>query len=99
MKNRKRNDERLKMIEERTRILKCNLHLLFDGKQDVSKGDVAEACHITRSSISTWLSFKRPYIPDICYAKAIADYFGVTLDWLMTDHSKEIKEDTEGMTK
>ena len=92
-----KNDERLKMIEEQTRILKCNLNLLFDGKKDVSKGDVAEACHITRSSISTWLSFKRPYIPDICYAKAIADYFGVTLDWLMTDHSNEIKEDTEGM--
>ena len=99
MKNRKINDERLKLIAENTRILKSNLHLLFDGREDVSKGDVAEACHVSRSSISTWLNFDRHYIPDICYAKALADYFGVTLDWLMTDHSNEIKEDTEGMTK
>ena len=83
-----RKKERQKFIVDTVDVIKENLENLFDN--DVaSRKHVAEKCLISQSNISRWLSRNNIYIPEVYYLKIIADHFGVTVDWILTDHKDE----------
>lgn len=55
-------------------------------EKGVKPAAVAEACGISRSTISTWKS--KGYAPRIDKLNLIADYFGVTTDYLLGQTEK-----------
>ena len=63
--------------------------MLAELRQDqrLTQRDLAEALHISNSSISAYERGER--IPDICTLTALADYFQVTTDYLVgrTEHN------------
>ena len=50
------------------------------GKRQI---DVAQACHITRQALSNYELGKR--FPDPGLLTFLADYYGVSLDWLLRE--------------
>lgn len=59
---------------------KTNLKSLIDNRGVLIK-DVAEAINSTPGSMSRYLSGKRD--PDLKYVVALAEYFNVSVDWLL----------------
>lgn len=50
----------------------------------MTQAQLAEMLNYSDKSVSKWE--RADGMPDLAVAKAIADYFGVTVDWLLTSH-------------
>ena len=57
-------------------------------KEHVAKKQLATLCNVRPSSISKWCS-DSPILPSVEYLYIMAEHFGVTVDWLLSDHSAE----------
>lgn len=62
-----------------------NLKMLFESKPG-SKAAIARACCITPANVSRWIAEKDTILPQAEYLVCIAEYFHVTVDWILTDH-------------
>lgn len=80
-----RMNERSEYQEQLRQIVRKNLIELF-GREKDSRIKVAAECHISPSSISRWTAEKGGALPSSEYVYIIANHFGVTSDWIMTDH-------------
>ena len=73
-----------------------NLKMLLSNK-DVSQKDLAEGIGVSKSLVSQYLSDQKH--PSAEIAKKIAGFFGISLDWLMSDDEAgkggEVREPTE----
>lgn len=66
-------------------VVKENLNELCLRERD-AKTKMAQVCGISPSSVTKWTSLSQPGVPNIEYLEKIAEYFGVTLDWLVKAH-------------
>lgn len=76
-----RTDDDCFVRSEREQTFQERLILLKEEKRLRSFYELAEKVHIHKSSISQWLL--KNYIPEIENLEILADYFGVTLDYLL----------------
>ncbi len=76
-----RTDDDRFVRSERPQTFQERLVLLKEEKGLKSFYELAEKVHIHKSNISQWLL--KNYIPEIENLEILADYFGVTLDYLL----------------
>ena len=67
-------------------ILATNLRALRL-KKSLTQWELAEQLHYSDKSVSKWE--RGDAVPDIEVLQAIAQFFGVTVDWLITDHPQD----------
>lgn len=77
--------ERAAFQERLQKVIRKNLIELFSREKD-SRRNTAKECDISPSSITRWTASKNGAIPSSEYVYMIARHFGVTTDWIMTDH-------------
>ena len=53
-------------------------------KSDKPKGTIAERCGVVYTTVTQWANGS--VLPSVAYMLVIAEYFGVTLDWLVKKH-------------
>ena len=62
------------------------------GANGMTQAGLAEKLNYTVKAVSKWE--RRESLPDITVLKAIADCFGVTVDYLITAEHKDTKQET-----
>ena len=68
-------------------IARNNIKALCEEKK-IKKKQIAELCGVRASSVTKWLG-DPPILPSVEYLYILANHFGVTIDWLLSDHSFE----------
>lgn len=48
---------------------------------------LADLCGVTQSNVSNWIAGRS--LPNVLQLSIIAEYFGVTMEWLIKKHTKE----------
>ena len=66
-------------------------------QKEVSQVDLAEACKISRDAISKYE--RNDIIPSVEYAKRIADFLNVSLDYLVSEEAKEEAIDKDSLKR
>lgn len=79
----KDNESTLRM----KRIIKENLKTLYKEKGSTQKA-LGAACHVSQQTVSKW-SADNNSMPTADYLPVIAEHFGVTVDWLLSDHNPD----------
>ena len=75
------------MDDQQMKAIICrNLKMLFDSRPG-SRADFARRHYMSQSTVTKWTQGIAGDI-SLCNAWRVAAYFGVPLDWLVTDHRK-----------
>lgn len=77
-------------------VFRTNLKALLDGR-GITATDFARNVNLSPGTVCRWF-YERT--PDIAAAKIIADYFGVSIDWLIGRESpkyRELSENTQAL--
>ncbi|QPR66863.1 helix-turn-helix transcriptional regulator [Lysinibacillus macroides] len=64
------------------------------GQRNVKAIELAEAIGASQGNISDWENDKKKSTPTAKYLIAIANFFDVSLDWLMTGEERTIEQET-----
>ena len=81
--------EERKAYQEHTKeTVRNNLLLLFKRIKNPKK-TVADVCGVKQSSITRWVSEDKTYLPGPEHLKSIANLFGVSVDWILSDHTAD----------
>lgn len=70
---------------------------LLRKQKSLSQSDLADACKISRDAISKYE--RNDIIPSVEYAKRIADFLGVSIDFLVSEEAKEDSIDKEALKR
>ena len=81
--------EERKAYQEHTKeTVRNNLLILFKRIKNPKK-TVADACGVKQSSITRWVSEDKTFLPGPAHLKSIAKLFGVSVDWILSDHTAD----------
>lgn len=72
-------------------IVKVNIETLCKNEK-FAKKKISEICNINPSTVSKWIC-DDPSLPSTEYLYTIANYYHVTVDWILTDHAGEQSEE------
>lgn len=74
--------------EDLAKIVSRNINRLCPTRK-YPKKTIAKLCHVSTPLVSGWTSASSPQLPGVHYLLTIAEYFGVEISYLLTDHGSD----------
>ena len=72
------------------KIVATNIKTLAQ-EQNVAKSKLAKACHASRATFNSWIAEDKPVLPPVNALIALATYFCIPLEQLLTDPAEFIR--------